>query len=70
VEEDVEIDRGDMSNAGKAYRRVRYCLDHLEKAQNFKSGFSMETQVVSALTLEEILGALVSAEIDLRTRES
>ena len=58
------INRGDSRHTGKAAHRVTYCLDRLE-ACGFNDGLEWETEIVPALTLEELVGALVAAEIDI-----
>ena len=54
---DREINQGDT-----AEERVSFCLEQLEKAEDFIEGMDWNTEVVNRLTLEEIIGALVSAE--------
>ena len=44
-----------------ALERIRFCLDQLEKASNFTTNINWDTTIVRRLTLEELIGALVSA---------
>jgi hypothetical protein len=57
---DREVNQGDIE---VALKRVSFCLDHFEKG-GFKDGVDWGTTVTGddRLTLEEIIGALVSAE--------
>ena len=45
-----------------AQKRVKFCLNQLEEAKNFKKGIDWQTDIVDGLTVEEMIGALVSAE--------
>jgi len=56
----MDIDRHEYQPYGSAKERVKFCLDRLEKAKDFSEGISWETNVVHRLTVEEIIGALVS----------
>ncbi len=58
---DRKIDQGDLDGA---IHRVKFCLDHFEK-DGFKKNHSWQTTVTKRLTLEEVIGALVSAEQQL-----
>lgn len=62
----MDIDRnkfqGDLC---EALRRVKFCLDQLEN-QGFIKGIGWSTNVTKRLTLEEMIGALVSAEQHLK----
>ena len=61
----MDIDRNIIQFSPSAIERVKFCLDTLEK-QNFSKGISWETSVTKRLTIEEIIGALVSAEQKLK----
>lgn len=65
----MHIDR-DRDQGGIAVERVTFCLDQLEKAKGFKKGIDWSTDVVTRLTIEEMIGALVSAEQELGYGES
>ena len=56
------VDQGGVS---EAIKRVSFCLDQLEK-YGFKTGYALDTHIATKLTLEEMVGALVSAEQELR----
>lgn len=55
------VDQGGLDTAIK---RIKFCLDQLEK-QGFSKDVNWETQITARLTVEEIVGALVSAEQQL-----
>ena len=57
----MDIDR-EVNQGDTAQERVKFCLNQLEKAKNFKEGIDWKTDVVNRLTIEEMIGALVSAE--------
>jgi len=42
--------------------RITFCLNQLEKVSDFRKGIDWNTEVVPCLTIEELIGALVSAE--------
>jgi len=44
-----------------AFDRIKFCLDQLEKASDFTTGIDWQTLIVKHLTVEELIGALVSA---------
>jgi hypothetical protein len=46
----------------EAKKRVSFCLDQLEKADEFKNGLDWDSDIVTRCTLEEMIGALVTAE--------
>ena len=58
------IDRKEHRNYGHAVERLKYCLDCLEN-QAFKKGVGWSTEITTDLTLEEVIGALVSSEQEL-----
>ncbi len=45
-----------------AKERVAFCLDQLEKAGHFEHGLQWDSEIVTRLTIEEMIGALVAAE--------
>ena len=45
-----------------AQKRLKFCLDQLENAVDFNDELDWSSDIVYHCTLEEILGALVSAE--------
>ncbi|PIN72881.1 hypothetical protein COV21_00800 [Candidatus Woesearchaeota archaeon CG10_big_fil_rev_8_21_14_0_10_45_5] len=59
---EMEIDRNEPQPTASAQQRIKFCLDQLEKAKNFRKGIDWSTEVVKHLTIEEMIGALVSAE--------
>lgn len=61
----MDIDR-ERSQGDTALERISFCLDQLEKAKSFKNGISWNTDIVTSLTVEEMIGALVSAEQELK----
>jgi hypothetical protein len=64
------IDRlEDQGNKENAKIRVSFCLDQLEKASDFKHKLDWDVDIVSRLTLEEVIGALISAEQALKEYE-
>jgi hypothetical protein len=64
----MDIDRNVLQGEPSAIERVNFCLDKLEE-QGFIEGISWETQITERLTLEEMIGALVSAEQELKLLE-
>ncbi|CAD6490263.1 MAG: hypothetical protein KFBDDELM_00142 [Candidatus Argoarchaeum ethanivorans] len=46
--------------------RIGHCLNQFEKAKNFKKNINWATEVCHAVTIEELIGALVSAEQELK----
>lgn len=56
----MDIDRTEGNRVPN--HAIKFCLDNLEKADGFNSGFDWNTEIVPHLTLEEIIGALVLAE--------
>lgn len=64
----MDIDRNVPQGKPSAFERVKFCLDMLEK-QGFRKGISWETCITERLTLEEMIGALVSAEQELKLFE-
>ncbi len=64
----MDIDRKVPQGISSAIERVKFCLDKLEE-QGFIKGISWETQITERLTLEEMIGALVSAEQELKLFE-
>ena len=62
----MNIDRQvNQGSSDEAVKRVKFCLDCLEK-YGFAKGFDWDTSINQRLTLEEIVGALVSAEQRLK----
>ena len=62
----MNIDREkDMGSLDEAKMRVSFCLDQLEKAHEFSNRLDFDSDIVSRLYLEEMIGALVSAEQSL-----
>jgi hypothetical protein len=58
----LDIDRDvDQNSNWTAEDRLSFCLDLLEN-QGFNKGIGWETDITKRLTLEEVIGALVSAE--------
>jgi len=47
---------------------INYCLDTLEKAKKFNDKLDFSTNIVPNLTLEELIGALVFTEEQLKHR--
>lgn len=65
----MNVDRHvDQGGFFVAKRRIQFCLDQLER-YGFKRGYTWSTEIAHALTLEEIVGALVAAEQVLEVRE-
>ena len=60
----MEIDRN-VKQGNTASKRIGFCLDQLEKANDFSKGISFDTEIVKNLSVEELIGALVSAEQQL-----
>lgn len=63
----MNVDRG-VPQEGNALEKIQFCLNQLEKAKNFRKGIGWETEVVRRLTIEELIGALVHAEIEMEWR--
>jgi hypothetical protein len=57
----MNIDRKEYQG-DTARERLAFCLSQLEKADKFSKDMSWNTDIVQRLTIEEIIGALVSAE--------
>jgi len=62
---DREVNQGDICEAKK---RVKFCLDQLEK-HGFSPIIDWNTEIAPHLSVEEIVGALVSAEQTINTLE-
>ena len=66
----MHIDREkSQGNFKEAIKRVSFCLDKLESADDFEGRIDLDTDIVPGLTVEEILGALISAEQELKKLE-
>jgi hypothetical protein len=66
----MEIRRDDRSlSTNNALKWITFCLTQLEKAQKFSGKLDWGTEIVKACTLEEIIGALVIAEIYIKELE-
>jgi hypothetical protein len=63
---DREVEQGNIEDATE---RVTYCLDQLEKADDFINRIYWDTEVVPNLTIEEMIGALISAEQEITKLE-
>ena len=61
----MDIDRQEEQGVGSAEKRIKFCLDQLEKAKSFSKGIDWGTSITKRLTIEEMIGALVSAEQEL-----
>lgn len=61
----MNLDRGAARNAGTASHRIAHCLDALEDADGFAEGVDWDTRVARAVTVEELVGAIVAAELEL-----
>ena len=62
----MHIDREkSQGNLKEAIKRVSFCLDKIEGAENFDGRIDLDTDIVPGLTVEEIVGALISAEQEL-----
>lgn len=58
----MDIDRHvDQGGLHEAIKRVKFCLDQLEKAKDFSKGLDWDSEICHRLTVEEIIGALVVA---------
>lgn len=57
----MDIDRYVLQYSPSADDRVDFCLDQLDAANGFAKDIGWNTDVVTGLTIEEIMGALVSA---------
>ena len=55
---DREVEQGG-TEVTKA--RIVFCLEQLEKASHFSKGVDWDTEICARLTVEELIGALVSA---------
>jgi hypothetical protein len=65
----MNIDRDEYQGGiDIAIERVSFCLDQLEKAESFKGKIDWDTEIVPRLTIEEMIGALVSAEQQVNYR--
>lgn len=65
----MDIDRDKpQGDINEATRRVKFCLDQLEK-QGFARNIGWNTAITKRLTMEEMVGALVSAEQHLETKD-
>jgi hypothetical protein len=64
----VDIDRHVLQPVGAALKRLKFCLDCLEN-QGFVEGIDWSTLITDRLTMEEVIGALVSAEQELKLVE-
>ncbi len=59
----MDIDRYKDQNANDTAKvRVEFCLDQLTKARGFSKNIDWDTEIVNRLTVEELIGALVSSE--------
>lgn len=47
---------------GNTHKRLHFCIDQLVKAKDFNEGISWGTEIVHHLTVEEIIGAIYSAD--------
>lgn len=65
----MDIDRHVRQNIPSAEERVKFCLDQLEKAHSFAKTIEWQTEICRRLTVEEIIGALVSTEQELIGKE-
>ena len=54
-----------VPHRGEGRKWVKFCLDRLERAKKFQGKNAWGTSIVSGLSLEEVIGALVAAEQDL-----
>ncbi|MFC7236939.1 hypothetical protein ACFQS4_01555 [Saliphagus sp. GCM10025317] len=61
----MEINRAELHYQNTADKRVKDCLDRFEDASTFCEGISSDTEIVHSLPIEEVLEALVAAEMDL-----
>lgn len=57
----IDREKDQLSAEHSARDRVDFCLDQLERAPRFSKGISWDTRITARLTLEEMIGALVSA---------
>lgn len=57
-----EVEQGDFEDT---IDKVTFCLDKLEQADDFANAINWETEVVQGLMIEELVGALVSAEQEI-----
>lgn len=60
----MDIDRYEPQGPPSALKRIKFCLDQLEE-QGFREPVDWSTLVTRRLTMEEMIGALVSAEQEL-----
>ena len=63
----MDIDR-EVPQSGDLLDKIQFCLNQLEKAKGFSKGIGWETEIVKGLTVEELIGALVHAEIEILSR--
>lgn len=65
----MNIDREEpQCDLDGALHRIKFCLDHLEN-QGFTKGVDWSFEVTRRLTMEEVVGALVAAEQELKERK-
>ena len=58
--------REDYVRKDDAPRWVTFCLDQLEKTETFSKGIGYDTVICNNLSLEEVIGALVAAELYIK----
>jgi hypothetical protein len=59
----LRIDRDKkQGDVYEAKHRISFCLDQFEKAEKFRGNLDWNSDIVQSCTIEEMLGALVSAE--------
>jgi hypothetical protein len=61
----MKIDRHKRQEQHSALERISFCLDQIEKAPGFVRKIDWSSEIVKRCTVEEIIGALVSAEQEL-----
>ena len=61
----MDIERMEPRQGHDAEKRITYCLDQLEEVDEFSDGIEWQTEVAPHLTVEELIGALVAAEVKL-----
>jgi|WetSurMetagenome_2_1015567.scaffolds.fasta_scaffold470201_2 hypothetical protein len=61
----MNIDRS-KEQTGDALQKLDFCLSCLER-ENFTNGINWNTDITNRLTLEEVIGALVHAEQELKS---
>ena len=59
---DREKEQGDLEDAKE---RVTFCLNQLERADGFEKRIDWDTEIVPGLMIEELVGALISAEQEM-----